>query len=449
MLRRPHASRAPSVRHAATLALAAALVAPFARGDTLVPPWNDPDDVPLPSWARSVVPKRAEIPIVSAPGKIDAHRGTILASARLPLFGAKRAASCNGRWLEVGPLAWVCSDLTELSADPPWSLPERARWAAGAGPDGLPFRYYFVGHEGASGFDRLETALDDAPAQELDQGFVVATVEERTMHDERWVRTNHGKWIAERELSPVRPPGFHGEALTSSTLDFAWVTSDRAAVRGAPKTSGPALASLTRFQVVHVREERALPGGAMVRIAEDVIPAGVTGKSAAPAEPWVLARDLARPVVTAPPDEVGPDERWIDVDLAGQTLVAYEGKRPVYATLVSTGRGPEGSDTATPKGTHRIWVKLTTTNMDNLEHEDADSHYLIEDVPYVQFFDHAVALHGAFWHQDFGRVHSHGCVNLAPLDARWLFGFTLPHLPAGWSAVFPSTLEPGTAIRVR
>ncbi|MGH7328819.1 MAG: L,D-transpeptidase, partial [Polyangiaceae bacterium] len=87
--------------------------------------------------------------------------------------------------------------------------------------------------------------------------------------------------------------------------------------------------------------------------------------------------------------------------------------------------------------------------MGNVERDDVDEHYSIEDVPFVQFFDHAVALHGAFWHREFGRVRSHGCVNLAPLDATRLFDFTWPHLPRGWTAVFPTSLEKGTLVRVR
>ncbi|MGH7297925.1 MAG: L,D-transpeptidase, partial [Polyangiaceae bacterium] len=121
----------------------------------------------------------------------------------------------------------------------------------------------------------------------------------------------------------------------------------------------------------------------------------------------------------------------------------------VYTTLVSTGRGPAGSDSATPTGVHRIWVKLLASDMDNVERDDLDAHYSLEDVPYVQFFDKAVALHGTYWHRDFGHVKSHGCVNLAPLDARWLFDFTGPRLPAGWSAAYPEATDPGTAVRVR
>jgi lipoprotein-anchoring transpeptidase ErfK/SrfK len=162
---------------------------------------------------------------------------------------------------------------------------------------------------------------------------------------------------------------------------------------------------------------------------------------------WMLARDLARPAVSPPPDGVR-GERWVDVDRATQTLVAYEGARPVFATLVSTGRGPEGTDAATPPGVHRIWVKILASDMANTG-QGEDAGYSLQDVPYVQFFDRGVALHGTYWHRDFGHVHSHGCVNLAPLDARWLFDFTQPGLPRGWAAVYPTGVDEGTLVRVR
>ena len=122
---------------------------------------------------------------------------------------------------------------------------------------------------------------------------------------------------------------------------------------------------------------------------------------------WLRTRDVRRPAVSAPPASLHPNERWIDVDLASQTLVAFEGDRPVFATLVSTGKGKEGTDTATPRGESRIWVKLTSSNMDNLEDEEAQRYYAIEDVPYVQYFAKGVGLHGAFWHRGFGKVRSH------------------------------------------
>jgi hypothetical protein len=218
-------------------------------------------------------------------------------------------------------------------------------------------------------------------------------------------------------------------------------------VYSAPNARARAKGAHARFERVAWREERPAPagGGVMVRVSDD---------GASPEE-WLRARDLAKPSLQAPPAAVGgaaTTERWIDVDLAAQVLTAYDGAKPVFATLISAGKGAPGTETATPVGEHRVWVKITTHDMDNLdadpEAEDAHARYSIEDVPYVQFFDHGVALHGAFWHGDFGRPHSHGCVNLAPKDAEWLFGFTGPHLPAGWTAAYPTSLEPGTLVRV-
>jgi lipoprotein-anchoring transpeptidase ErfK/SrfK len=347
----------------------------------------------------------------------------------------------------VGPYAWICSDAAVLAPDEPMPSqgPSAVGFLAVLPPkvlgDGLPYRYYFVGKDGASGFHDLAHANEEAPDQDYEAGFAVAITEERTAHGERWGRTRHGEWVALRELGLAHPPAFEGERIAASgSLDFAWVGPDKANVYGAP-SGAKVTGARVHQEVVPWREEKPSPGGAMVRVSDDAEP---------PA--WMRAKDLVRPELTPPPDEVGgaaTQERWIDVALATQTLVAYEGTRPVYATLVSSGKGPSGSDTGTPTGVHRIWVKLLSTNMGNLQNEDADEHYSIEDVPYVQFFDKAVALHGAFWHRSFGHVHSHGCVNLAPADAEWLFAFTSPHLPGGWSAALPAPVEKGTAVRIR
>jgi L,D-transpeptidase catalytic domain len=454
-----------------------ALAAPL-RADDALPPWTERTDVPLPTWARSVTPNKPESAIYAEPGKIDQRRGSAQPGARLPLFATKRAAGCQGRWLEVGPFAWICSDVADFSAeDPaspvlgtrPWSVSGTSRddlvrplrpGARSALPpiepvstsdDGLPYRYYFAGRDGAFGFANLASALDDAPDQELEPGFAVAILEETTAHGQRWGRTKKGRWVSMRELVPVRPNLFHGELLATDDapgggepkLDIAWVVADRANVYASEKAD-KAGGTRVRFEKVQVWEERAGKDGGLVRVSPP---------SDAPV--WMRARDLARPRVVAPPPEVAAaasggetSERWIDVDLASQTLVAYAGKHPVFATIVSTGKGALGSDFVTHTGTFRIWVKVFTTKMDNLDKDEVDRHYAIEDVPWVQFFDKAIALHGAFWHRDFGRVHSHGCVNLAPLDARWLYAFTAPHLPAGWTAVLPTKIEQGTVIHV-
>jgi len=125
--------------------------------------------------------------------------------------------------------------------------------------------------------------------------------------------------------------------------------------------------------------------------------------------------------------------KWIDVSIRRQMLVAYEGKQPVYATLVSTGRGemsdPETTH-ATIRGTFMIHAKHVAGTMDG--DESTTEAFDLRDVPYIQYFHSGYALHGAYWHDDFGKVRSHGCINLAPTDAAWLFEWTEPAVPSGW-----------------
>jgi LysM repeat protein len=105
-------------------------------------------------------------------------------------------------------------------------------------------------------------------------------------------------------------------------------------------------------------------------------------------------------------------ERWIQVDLATQTLHAFEGDQLVRSFVVSTGttRYP------TVTGQYEIWIKLRTDDMKG-------PGYYLKDVPYVMYFYKGYGLHGTFWHNNFGTPMSHGCVNLAVEDAAWLFEF--------------------------
>jgi hypothetical protein len=164
---------------------------------------------------------------------------------------------------------------------------------------------------------------------------------------------------------------------------------------------------------------------------------------------WVPASALA--VIEArkslPPFVTGDDMKWIDISIRAQSLVAYRGKKAVYATLVSTGTGVLGDPEtthATPRGQFTLFAKHLSTKMSG---DEIGAEYQIDDVPYVQYFHKSYAIHGAFWHDDFGHVHSHGCVNLAPADAAWLFELTEPELPRGWHGVYAAA--GGTSVLIR
>jgi lipoprotein-anchoring transpeptidase ErfK/SrfK len=122
--------------------------------------------------------------------------------------------------------------------------------------------------------------------------------------------------------------------------------------------------------------------------------------------------------------------------------VAFVGDKAVFATIVSSGR-PQHD---TPPGSFRIREKHISATMDGDAEQATDGPYSIQDVPYIQYFNAGYALHGAFWHSNFGHVQSHGCVNLSPLDAKALFGWTGPELPDGWHAVMSTHQKPGTRV---
>ncbi|HEX6276805.1 MAG TPA: L,D-transpeptidase [Polyangiaceae bacterium] len=154
------------------------------------------------------------------------------------------------------------------------------------------------------------------------------------------------------------------------------------------------------------------------------------------------------PKRTSFPSFATGDRKWIDVSVNDQTLVAYVGRRPVYATLVSTGRSgmadPEETD-ATVRGTFMIYQKEVSSTMDGAE--DKSDSFNLHDVPFVQYFHKGYALHGTYWHDEFGKARSHGCVNLAPVDAAWLFEWTDPSVPGDWHGVLNK--ERGTVVYVR
>lgn len=379
------------------------------------------------SLPASVEIVRPDEPLVTAPDRAAPKRGAAQKGARLPVFATSLGPGCASAWFLVGPLAWVCGEGAFPSPLPPADAPERAPSA------GLPYEYHFVGPDGSFGYRLLDTAEEGVPDAQLLPGFgvAVARVNAKPGASEPYGFTTHRLWVPMRDLgAALHPPG----PLAADVADgpVAWVNTPRATVYASPGRQKPHafVDGLTRVSVLE-RSEKSHE--TWLRVA---------------AEAWLRARDTTSFALRPPPDEARPDERWIDIDLARQVLVAYRGTEALFALPVSTGRGVAGSELATPPGVHRVWIKLKTSDMDNLESLEAERNYAIQAVPWVMYFDHGYGLHGAFWHRAFGRVQSHGCVNLTPADAERLFEWSSPRLPTGWSAVFPTDHELGTLVRV-
>lgn len=103
-------------------------------------------------------------------------------------------------------------------------------------------------------------------------------------------------------------------------------------------------------------------------------------------------------------------DRWIEIDLSRQRLIAWEGNQVVYAVIVSTGK----ASTPTRLGTFAVQTKYEVARM-------RGPGYDVPDVPYTMYYDGGMAIHGAYWHNRFGTPVSHGCTNVAVNHAKWLF----------------------------
>lgn len=139
-------------------------------------------------------------------------------------------------------------------------------------------------------------------------------------------------------------------------------------------------------------------------------------------------------------------ERWIELDLSEQKLIAHDGDKIFLETPISSGlaRSP------TPTGEFHIWSKLKATKMEGGEGKD---YYNLPNVPYVMFFGNSqvpgykgFGLHGTYWHNDFGRPRSHGCVNLPTPIAEQLYYWVSPVLSEEKSMVRATSDNPGTRI---
>jgi lipoprotein-anchoring transpeptidase ErfK/SrfK len=157
---------------------------------------------------------------------------------------------------------------------------------------------------------------------------------------------------------------------------------------------------------------------------------------------WLDAVNVRRvdPHTNAPQGVTG--NRWIEVNLAEQTVSVYDKNQLIFATMASTGV----DHFWTRPGLFQIQKKLDATTMSNSVQDDF---YYLEDVPWTMYFDEGRALHGAYWHNKFGYRFSHGCVNLSPGDAHWIYNwasvgeFVYVYDPSGQTPTDPSLFGTG------
>jgi len=248
-------------------------------------------------------------------------------------------------------------------------------------------------------------------------GFALARVFEHA--DRVWGMTTELDLIALDRVKVVRPSSFHGvelgpdEGLPVAFIQPHFAQKYKLTEQGQLSASG---SYSHREGSAHGQDAGPVPRG-----ARRLLDGGRDRPHPAPARLVSELRD--------------GHPQWIDISIGQQSLVAYVGNKPVYATLVSTGRGGMGDPEkvhATVRGTFMVYSKHVSATMDG---EEDKRQLCPARRAHGAVLPQGYALHGTYWHDEFGEVRSHGCVNLAPIDAAWLFEWTDPPVPAEWHGV--------------
>lgn len=364
----------------------------------------------------------------AAPSPRAPRLGEVRRGARMASLGIVRGSGCLMGWVHLSMGGYLCGDAVRLVR----GLPGGARLPVVRPGRVLPFRYVAVRGEGSGEYLQPSDAASDYYLRELAPRNAI-TVDRRVRFDGAWFwRTTRGTYVPTSDVVPIRGSRFAGQRLGGGRA-LPMVFVHRRVARWYSRPGRRARGWAKRFERFHMMACRCAVGARCRRGCGWVqIGAGR----------WLRGRDVRMALRTARPRGVTSRERWIDVDLRQQALVAYQGDRPVFTTLVSTGLHGR-----TPRGRFRVWAKLAATDMRS---PPGSPHtYQLWDVPWTMFFHKGVALHGTYWHGRFGFRRSAGCINLSPRDARFLFEFTRPALPPGWWAVLPASPGQGTLIQIR
>ena len=243
-----------------------------------------------------------------------------------------------------------------------------------------------------------------------------------------FVQLATGGWL---RASPAAVTDFQGlRFFTNPRNDFGWIVDQTSSYLN------PSFSSQVGDRTYY-REE-------IIQVYQAVEAEGVTWYLIAPNE-WVnSSKTRIVSLNTIPPEDLSA-ERWIEINLLQQTLMVYEEGRLLFATLVASGVEPF----YTQPGLFQIYEKLPLETMQGATEADRSDYYYLQDVPWTMYFDQARALHAAYWRTYFGYPQSHGCVNLSPGDANWLFqwaeegDFVWVHDPSGKTPIDEDYYGPG------
>lgn len=276
----------------------------------------------------------------------------------------------------------------------------------------LPFSYAILGDGETPVYASLDEAISGKNAiRSIEPGGLryVSYIDYSDTDNGRFFKLHDATWVRVSSRVSI-PHSYQGgiELDRTPSHSFGWILPFNPTLE-TKRTPGYNSDSYTghilnQYQIVPVYSSQVVDGVEWDLVAPDE---------------WIESRMIGRVTPnTTPPDGITSD-RWIEVNLEEQTLSVYNQNKLIYATLIASGMDPF----FTKPGTFQIQRKLDSTPMSGSFAADRSDYYYLEDVPWTMYYDNARALHGAYWRTAFGFPQSHGCVNLNPADAHWLYNW--------------------------
>jgi lipoprotein-anchoring transpeptidase ErfK/SrfK len=311
-----------------------------------------------------------------------------------------------------GPAAYL-TELATIGLTLP--LPPLAYTAIDPALANVNVRYAEVRNANAPVFGSIEDALQykkKSAIQTLNgQTVYISYTDEQEIGGKKLYMTGPNTWMTGNDLSRIGalPPSQGLIFEHTPVTPFGWILTYFSPTVQIETKRTPGLEQedytgrlLSLYDVVQIFHEVQVGSEVWALIGPDE---------------WVQQKYIAKVTPNSEPPEGVENERWIEINLYEQTLAVYDKRQLVFATIIATGTEPFW----TQPGLFQVYNKLDYSPMTGTFEADRSDAYYLEDVPWAMYFDEARALHGAYWRAKMGYPQSHGCVNLAVGDARWVY----------------------------
>jgi lipoprotein-anchoring transpeptidase ErfK/SrfK len=301
----------------------------------------------------------------------------------------------------------------------------------------MPSTYVTTSKKAIPLYDSLSATNAYSPSQILGPGMKYLSIDQRLEQDNViYYHLTSGAWVEGGSAGTgccIYSGRFQGLVFSRTPAsDFGWFVEETWSHSAPSNATTTNIRYYFRENVVAVYDTRQVGDTQWLMIGPDE---------------WVEKRFIKRVLVNTTAPAGSSSERWIEVNLAEQTLAVYDQRQLVFATLVATGVDPF----FTRPGLFQIQQKKELETMSGAFEADRSDFYYLEDVPWTMYYDQNRALHGAYWRTIFGYPQSHGCINLSPGDAHWLFDWAnegdwvYVWDPSGVTPTDPSFYGPGGA----